>query len=92
MFENGDHRKCHNVEILDNNLCELNETKHFFSNLQYENGEMPITIRPQRTHVTILEEMSDCSKSCHTVIPLIILVYNDSNICYYCETSYVIPY
>ena len=44
---------CHNVEITNDNICEVESVEVFFANLVYISGEQPIIINPARTVVII---------------------------------------
>ena len=48
-------RVCHRVQINQDNICEIDPEpfEDFFSNLQYESGEMPIIINRPQTRVLI---------------------------------------
>ena len=52
MFQVGDDRVCHNVVIIDDDDCET-PFEDFFSNLEYDSGDMPIIITRDRTRVII---------------------------------------
>ena len=52
MFQVGDVRVCHDVVIIDDDDCET-PFEDFFSNLEYDSGEMPIIITRDRTRVII---------------------------------------
>ena len=52
-FASGDERACHNVSIIDNDICEDNPNENFFSSLEFGGGEQPITIDPAQTEVII---------------------------------------
>ena len=52
VFTRGQRSACHRVTILQDDICEINQTD-FFSNLEYVNGTMPIIINPPRTRVII---------------------------------------
>ena len=52
MFGAGDSRVCHDVNILDDIDCET-PYEDFFSNLEYDSGDMPIIITRPRTQVII---------------------------------------
>ena len=61
MFGVGDLRVCHNVVIMNDDNCET-PFEDFFSNLEYDSGEMPITITRPRTQVLITSDSEDCRK------------------------------
>ena len=44
---------CHDVEIINDNICEMESVEVFFANLVYISGEQPIIINPARTAVII---------------------------------------
>ena len=51
VFNRGDTRVCHTIDILQDNICKNNEV--FFSDLSYVSGEDPITIDLSTAEVTI---------------------------------------
>ena len=55
VFAEGETRVCHRVQITRDNICEIDPEQYedFFSNLQYESGEMPIIINRTQTRVLI---------------------------------------
>ena len=55
VFAVGETRVCHRVQITQDNTCEIDREpfEDFFSNLQYESGEMPIIINRNQTRVLI---------------------------------------
>ena len=55
VFAEGETRVCHRVDIAQDNICEIDPEpfEDFFSNLQYESGEMPIIINRTQTRVLI---------------------------------------
>ena len=63
MFETGDDRQCHTVQIVDDNVCEDIQMiiEYFFSNLALVSGIPPITVDPDRAQVNITDS-ADCSK------------------------------
>ena len=52
MFGVGGLHVCHDVDIIDDNDCETPH-EYFFSNLEYDSGDMPIFITQPRTQVII---------------------------------------
>ena len=62
MFQVGENRVCHDVEIIDDDDCET-PFKDFFSNLEYYSGDMPIIITRMRTRVIINDTAEpECGK------------------------------
>ena len=62
MFQMGDVRVCHNVVIIDDDDCET-PFEDFFSNLEYDSGDMPIIITRDRTRVIINDtDELECGK------------------------------
>ena len=62
MFGAGDSRVCHDVDIIDDNDCET-PYEDFFSNLEYDSGDMPIIITQPRTQVIINDTAEpECGK------------------------------
>ena len=55
QFMRGQISVCHDVQITQDDICEIDPRmfEHFFSNLAYVIGIMPITIDPPRTRVII---------------------------------------
>ena len=53
-FNTGDDRQCHDVDIVDDELCE-EPSEQFFSNLTLESGA-PVTVDPSRAQVIIFEK------------------------------------
>ena len=53
VFEIGDSKVCHTIDITDDNDCEVQQIQDFFSNLDLDSGEDPIIIRPERAQVII---------------------------------------
>ena len=62
MFQVGDVRVCHDVVIIDDDDCET-PFEDFFSNLEYDSGDMPIIITRDRTRVIINDtDELECGK------------------------------
>ena len=62
MFQVGDDRVCHDVVIIDDDDCET-PFEDFFSNLEYDSGDMPIIITRDRTRVIINDTAEpECGK------------------------------
>ena len=57
-FTTGDTRKCHNVGIIDDAMCERG-MKQFISNLALVSGA-PVTVDPPSAQVFIFDDTSDC--------------------------------
>lgn len=53
MFNRGDIRVCHTIDILQDSICEDDPNEHFFSDLSYVSGVLPITINPPTAEVII---------------------------------------
>ena len=53
VFNQGDSRVCHTVQITQDNICEIEPFEAFFSNLKYKSGTMPIIISRSQTRVLI---------------------------------------
>ena len=52
MFNAGDDRQCHTINIIDDNDCEQ-PAEHFFSNLMFVSGQQVVTINPAQAQVII---------------------------------------
>ena len=59
LFNRGDTRVCHTIDILQDNICESDPNEFFFSDLAYVSGLMPITISPPTTQVIIDDNMEE---------------------------------
>ena len=57
-FNTGNDRQCHDVEIVDDELCE-EPSEQFFSNLALESGA-PVTVDPPTARVIIFDNLGDC--------------------------------
>ena len=53
LFDRGDSRRCHIVEIIQDDVCELPEPEDFFANLAYVSGIQNIIIVQDRTRFLI---------------------------------------
>ena len=63
VFAVGDTRQCHEVTIIDDNICERPEMEFFFSTLSLLAGTH-VVMDPEETRVIIDENSADCeSKS-----------------------------
>ena len=63
VFAVGDTKQCHEVTIIDDNICERPEEEHFFSTLSQVAGTL-VVVDPEQTRVIIDENSADCeSKS-----------------------------
>ena len=63
VFAQGQSRECHRVLITQDDICEIDQIKDFFSNLAYVSGIMPIIIDPPRTRVIISDTNEpECGK------------------------------
>ena len=60
VFAVGDTRQCHDVTIIDNNICERPELEHFFSTLSLVAGTQ-VVVDPEQTRV-IIDDSADCRK------------------------------
>ena len=62
VFNTGDRRQCHTVNIVNDDDCEQ-PAENFFSDLSYVSGELPVTINPDRTTVFIDDDNeAECGK------------------------------
>ena len=61
IFGVGNHRVCHNIQTLNDSLCELSPTEYFFSYLEHESGEMPVFLNPDHARI-IINDASECGK------------------------------
>ena len=52
VFNAGDDRQCHTVNIVDDNDCEQ-PAEDFFSNLMFVSGQQVVTINPAQAQVII---------------------------------------
>ena len=60
-FPRGSRRACHNISILQDDMCERNET--FSSSLSLLSGMEPIIIDPSTAQVVIVDDReTECSK------------------------------
>ena len=57
VFNRGDTRVCHTIYILRDTICEIDPNEHFFSDLSYVSGILPITISPPTAQVVIDDSM-----------------------------------
>ena len=53
VFNVGDTRVCHTIDILQDNICENDPNEFFLSDLAYVSGVQPITIYPPTAQVII---------------------------------------
>ena len=60
VFAFGDTRQCHEVTIIDNDICERPEEEHFFSTLSLLAGTQ-VVVDPEQTRV-IIDDSADCRK------------------------------
>ena len=75
VFEVGDNRVCHRVNITDDNICEVDPIEDFFSNLEYSSGIMPINIvRPSMRVIMIDNFEPECGKYLSLLRELCIVV------------------
>ena len=63
MFAIGESRKCHNVTIKNDDICEGLEREYFTSSLQLVEGKPVIIVDPPETRV-LIDDREDCSKCC----------------------------
>ena len=61
MFERGDTRQCHMVQILNDDVCERPSAKDFFSDLALVSGTPVIIVNPARALV-LIDDSEDCRK------------------------------
>ena len=59
VFAVGDTRQCHEVTIIDNNICERPEMEFFLSTLSLVAGTQ-VVVDPEETRVIIDENSADC--------------------------------
>ena len=52
-FTVGQERVCHEVEIIDDEICETDPMEDFFSDLEFGGGVQPISVEPSQTRVVI---------------------------------------
>ena len=62
IFGAGDNHVCHNIEIVNDDLCELSPIEFFSTFLEYENSQTPIIFSPNSAHV-IINDTRECGKS-----------------------------
>ena len=65
VFNTGDDRQCHTVNIVNDDICEEPLTEHFLSDLAYVSGQQAITIDPAQAHIVIVEDGDDCGECIH---------------------------
>ena len=53
VFNRGDTRVCHTIDILQDSICESDPNEQFFSDLAYVSGVQPINIFPMTAEVII---------------------------------------
>ena len=74
LFGVGDQRVCHDIEIIDDNICEPEPFEDFFVNLELTSGVMPILIDQARKRVVINEtNATECSKLHSFNLPFFLL-------------------
>ena len=78
VFNSGDTRVCHTIEILQDDICEYPPNEFFFSNLAYVSGVMPITIAPDTAQVVI--DDSD-EQECEYIISLLVGLRSCKKLC-----------
>ena len=61
VFERGDTRQCHMVQILNDDVCERPSAEDFFSFLALVSGTPVIIVRPDRALV-LIDDSEDCRK------------------------------
>ena len=63
VFTQGQRSACHRVIVIQDDICEIDQLKDFFSNLAYVSGIMPIIINSPRTRV-IMDDTNEpeCGK------------------------------
>ena len=61
VFARGESRVCHEVTILNNDICERPVLEAFFSTLSLASGQPVIVIDPERAQV-IIDDSEDCRK------------------------------
>ena len=63
IFGTGDHRVCHNIEIINDGLCELSPIEYFFTHLEYEGSQTPIIFISPNQACVIIIDTTECGKS-----------------------------
>ena len=62
VFNPGETRVCHAIEILQDDMCENRPNEDFFSDLSYVSGPQPI-IDPSEARVVIIDDGElECGK------------------------------
>ena len=65
-FTIGQERECHEVDIIDDEICEPLED--FFSDLIFGGGIQPISIEPSQTRVVIDDtDQEECGERCYNL-------------------------
>ena len=59
-FNTEDARQCHDVPIVNDELCE-EPSEQLFSNLALASGA-PVTVDPERARVIIFDDVGDCDR------------------------------
>ena len=72
MFDAGDDRHCHSVQIVNDYICERLE--QFLSHLAYVSGTPVIVVDPDSAHV-IIDDTYDCRKYLSSSLLTIITQY-----------------
>ena len=58
----GDSEECHEVTILNDDICERPVQEYFFSTLELFSGQPVIVVDPEQARV-IIDDSEDCRKS-----------------------------
>ena len=84
MFSRNDTRVCHTIDILQDTICEIGPNEHFFSDLSYVSGLLPINISPPTARVVIDDSMEEeCKYEQLTLLnhlPLYYVTKNNSSV------------
>ena len=64
VFNRGDTRVCHDIDILQDDICESDPNESFFSNLAFSSGMQPITVFP-RTAEVIIDDTAEPECKCY---------------------------
>ena len=68
VFAAGEDRVCHEVTILNDDICERPLLEHFFSTLSLVTGKQVIVVDPETARV-IIDDSDDCRKLIVVLLP-----------------------
>ena len=68
VFATGDNRVCHEVTILNDDICERPLLEDFFSTLSLVAGKQVIVVDPERARV-IIDDSEDCRELIVVLLP-----------------------